>query len=49
MSNSEEPPVPLDPPVEPAAGSLGEFTETIIDKDGELEPEVLDEPVEADE
>ena len=49
MSDPEEPPIPLDLPVEPDAGSLGEFTETIIDKDGELEPEVLDEPFEADE
>ena len=31
---------------EPEPGSLGEFAETIIDKDGELEPEVFDEPAE---
>jgi hypothetical protein len=49
MSDPENLPVPLDSPVEPEAGSLGEFVETIIDKDGELEPEVLDEPDDSDE
>ena len=29
---------------EPAPESLGEFAETIIDRDGELEPDILEEP-----
>jgi hypothetical protein len=49
MVDPEERPVPLEPPVEPEEGALGEFVETIIDKDGELEPEVLDEPDDSDE
>jgi hypothetical protein len=44
----ELPPVPTDEPIldtpEPEPGGLGEFTETIIDEDGEVEPEVLEEP-----
>jgi hypothetical protein len=40
--------VPTDEPIldtpEPEPGGLGEFTETIIDEDGELEPDVLEEP-----
>lgn len=33
---------------EPEPEGHGEFAETIIDKDGELEPEVLEEPFDDD-
>ena len=39
-----EEPVFQDP--DPMSESLGEFAETIIDKDGELDPELLEEPME---
>jgi hypothetical protein len=38
----------LDGP-EPEPEGLGEFVETIVDKDGEVEPGILDEPEEVEE
>lgn len=33
---------------EPAPDGLGEFIDTVLDKDGEVEPEILDEPEEGE-
>lgn len=39
--------IPDDQPIQPEPGSLGEFAETIVDADGELDADTLDEPEES--